>query len=184
MYGILVVDYLEFARLPIWEYERPMKEKSIALKVITGYQFDDQKLMVSSIMGNLYSLTITRESCQYGSFRHKKLQKHFGEQVDIGKTYSLHLWNITGGISLYGTTFTVKEYSDSIPTEVVQNVHRVMSEYESGLVMCSDCGNITDAHSGRQYFAGIYCSECWEGTKGTHQGKGGWREVEAKETYN
>lgn len=183
MYSIIVVDYIEFARLPIREYERPLKEKSIALKVITGYGFDDEKLKIQSITGNLYSLMIHRESCQHGSPRHKELQKHFGERVDIHKTYSLNLWNVTGGVALYGTAFTIKEYSDPIPHEVVKEVYRAMDEYEQGIVTCSDCRNKTQK-SNRQYFAGIYCPECWIGETGQHKGKGGWQQVEDKETYN
>lgn len=183
MYGILVVDYMEFARIPIWEYERPMQEKGVALKVITGYGYDGLKLMVMSITGNLYSLMINRESCRHGSIRHKELQKMFGEGVDIGKTYTLNLWNVSGGTSLFGTAFTVKEYQDSIPNEVVKAVYQVMEEYEKGIVSCSDCGEKVQK-SNRQYFAGMYCEGCWEGTKGEKQGRGGWREVEANETYN
>ncbi len=184
MWGILVIDYLELARLPIWQFERPMNEKRIALKVITGYEFDNENLKVQSVAGNLYSLMIKRETCQWGSIRHKELQEMFGEQVEINKTYTLHLWNGWGGISLYGTTFEIKDYNDTLPKEVMSAIDLAMSEYEEGRVVCSDCRGITDANSGRRYFAGIYCKPCWEGTTGKYIGKGGWREVEAKETYN
>jgi hypothetical protein len=184
MYAILVLDYLEFAKLPVWEFERPMKEKAVALKVITGYQFDDEKLKIQSLTGNLYSLMITRESCQWGSPRHKELQGHFGKQVEIGKCYTLHLWDSRGCTSLYGTTFQISDYNDTLPKEVVNDINRAIREFEKGEVSCSDCGNTTDANSGRRYFAGIYCPECWIGETGQHAKKGGWQEVEHKETYD
>ena len=184
MFGILVLDYMEFARLPIWEFERPMKEKFVALKTITGYGYDNEHLKIQSITGQLYSVMITRESCQWGSIRHKQLQGYFGERVEINKCYTLHLWDGRGCTSLFGTTFEIKDYNDALPEEVVKEVHRAISEFESGIVSCSDCGEPTQTNSRRQYFAGIYCSECWKGTKGLHKDKGGWREVEANETYN
>lgn len=51
-----------------------------------------------------------------------------------------------------------------------------ISKYSQGIVECSDCGKEIkkDEIAGR-YFAGIYCSECWNSK---------WKYIEARETYD
>lgn len=61
---------------------------------------------------------------------------------------------------------------------------RRMEAFLRGEVSCSDCGAATVANEGRHYFAGIYCPGCWDGTSGKYLGRGGWKEIEAKETYD
>lgn len=55
-------------------------------------------------------------------------------------------------------------------------IENITKEYCESIVHCSDCDKTIkkDEIAGR-YFAGIYCSDCWNRK---------WKAVEAKETYN
>lgn len=67
---------------------------------------------------------------------------------------------------------------NEIPSnEFIKWVEERVKDSCNGFVHCSDCDKklpVVDI-AGR-YFAGIYCKDCWE-----HHG---WKEKEAKETYN
>jgi hypothetical protein len=75
-----------------------------------------------------------------------------------------------------------------MPVEVYKQLEIAIDSYTRDKSLpCSDCGTIIHHRTddvGGHYFAGIYCLKCWNGNTGKHKGRGGWREIEAKETYN
>jgi len=184
MEGMIIISSRELETLPVWEFEKPMKEKFIALKVITGYQFDNTKLLISSGR-DWFSLFVHRESgIGYGSIRHKELQKAFGAHVDLNKVYDITLWDYRGTEGLYSSDFVIEDYKKPIPPTIVHDVEATMELYSQGKITCADCGRIIDrSEIAGHFFAGVYCDPCWLGRTGKHKGKGGWQAVEACETY-
>jgi len=182
MYGILVIPHGEFERIPIYKFERELNEKRIALKVITGYQFDNTHYSTTSIRGTLFSFSVSRTQAKRGSMAHEELQETFGKSVDLGKVYEIRIWDGRGDLSVYHKTFIVNTYDDPIPPEIISSMKEKMELSEDGKYTCSDCGDIT-VPSGR-YFASSFCKDCWYGAKGDHKDRGGWKKVEAEESYN
>ena len=185
MYGAIIFDYRELDNLPIWQLEKPLKEKAIAMKVITGYTFDNPHVYVSNIYGHLFAFSLHRTQAQYGSPAYFEYQKMFGEKhIDLGKVYTIYLWNQNGQQSLFSTTFMIDSYDSPIPDTVRREMENRMKRYEDGYIHCSDCGKEVPREPVGQYFAGAYCPDCWKGKTGEHKEKGGWKAVEAKETYD
>lgn len=61
--------------------------------------------------------------------------------------------------------------------EFIRWVEERVKDCCDGLVHCGDCDKkLPIKDSAGRYFAGVYCKDCWE-----HRG---WKEKEAKETYN
>lgn len=79
------------------------------------------------------------------------------------------LWH-NGGTSLFRDIVQNEEEIDDIIEERV-------NLFLEGNIHCCDCGKKINYNENNRhrYFAGIYCSECWERE---------WRERESKETYN
>jgi len=187
MKGAIIINLNELKKLPINELEAPLKDKFIALRVITGDYFDNKKLIVEN-NGNWFSMSFYRETCQHGSIRHKELQKLLDEKVDINKTYTISLWDYKEITSVFNSSaFKVKEYDDPIPSTIIEQMKLKMDEFIEEYVHCADCDEkikYDEKAKRRRFFAGIYCYGCWCGDKGKHKGTGGWQEVERKETYN
>ena len=184
MEGMIIISRRELETLPIWEFEKPMKEKFIALKVITGYQFDNTKLLIKSGR-DWFSLSIYRESgIGHHSIKHKELQKAFGTRVDLNKVYTITLWDYRGMEGLYVGEIVIESYDKPIPSTVVRDVEDTMELYSQGKITCADCGRIIErSEIAGHFFAGVYCDPCWLGRRGEHKGEGGRQAVEARETY-
>lgn len=185
MQSVIVIDYRDFEKTPIKEFERPLKEKFIALKVITGYNFDDGKLILSNLYGDWFSISIYRTGAVNGSIRHKELQKKFGDNVKLNYVYDISMWDYKGTTGLYNSEFVVESYDSFIPKDTIKQMIKLMEDYTKGIIPCSDCGNeIKLTEVSGSYFAGRYCKDCWLGNKGKHKDVGGWQKVESQETYN
>lgn len=184
MRGMIAIPLKALETLPVREFGKPMKEKFIALKVITGYEFDDAKLLITS-EGDWFSLSVHRE-CGIGlqSIKHKELQKAFGARVDLNKVYKITLWDYRGVEGLYADEFVIESYDKPIPPTIARNVKDVMNLYSRGKILCADCERIiARSEIAGHFFAGVYCAACWLGRTGKHKGEGGWQAVEARETY-
>lgn len=48
MQGLILMGINEFSTTPICMFEKSLNEKFVALKVITGYSYDNRKLLVSN----------------------------------------------------------------------------------------------------------------------------------------
>lgn len=189
MQGAIIIDYGEMGKLPIHELEKPLSEKFIALKVITGYGFDNTCARISDIFGNEYAFSLDRDRSKHGSIRYKELMKRFpdkvrGQTIDTHKVFYFHLWDYTGHRSLYTRIFWVDDYKKPIPDDVRMEYEAVMDKYSKGLMSCSDCGHEISNSIKNQYFASRYCDDCWLGKTGKHKDQGGWKKVEANESYD
>jgi len=173
MYGAIIIT--EYETMPIWEYEKPLKEKLIALKVITGYQWDNEHKFLF-FNGQLYAFSLCRSQANPSS----PAQKEHAKEFNIGwhqedHVYSLTLWDVTGNQTIYSNEWYHPNYDQPIPRKIIQEMESAVANYETNKIRCSDCGAETNADTRRRYFAGTYCEKCWEGK---------WKEIEAKETYD
>ena len=183
MQGMILLDLGELKKKPIHEFERKLTEQFTALKVITGYEFDNQKLLLS-YLGDWFSMSIRRNGCKLCSVEHNRLKSEYGSNVDSGKVFTLSLWDYHGTRSVFDIEFTVKSYYEPIPNDVLRKIEVELSNYSNGLIHCSDCDDlIKQTEIAGHHFAGSYCLDCWSGNKGMYKGKGGWWEVEKNETY-
>lgn len=104
------------------------------------------------------------------------LSDSFGHLYKFGvygkdNSFKFMLWNDTGALHL----LTIQVQNKLSPANLEQ-IAKVMSNYQRGIINCSDCGKEIYKHEiGGQYFAGRYCKECWERK---------WKEVASKETYD
>lgn len=121
------------------------------------------------------------------------LRKHLGIGANILTNSNLLFTN------LYGDQFAFMIHKDKITVWDHRGFTSIgsYSPYEfkellkdtelwsMGKSRCSDCREVTDGDKNpRRYFAGIYCLDCWEGNTGDHHGRGGWKAVESRETYD
>jgi hypothetical protein len=185
MVGVIVIDWNHFTQAPIYLFGKPLKEVGIALKVATGYQYDNEHFRVAFERAE-FAFNVQQETAALGSPKYKEIVAsvpgaHLGPNG--GNAYTLRLWNFEGVEALFEKTFAC-EYDKPVPVEVCSEAAEALRLYGRGIRDCSDCGSRTDAKSDRRYFAGIYCVPCWTGAAGQHKGHGGWKEVEAKETYD
>jgi hypothetical protein len=185
MVGVIVIDWNHFTQTPIYLFGKPLKEVGVALKVATGYQYDNEHFRVAFERAE-FAFSILQEMAALGSPRYKEIVAsvpgaHLGPNG--GNAYTLRLWNFEGVEALFEKTFAC-ECGSPLPADVSREAAEALRLYGGGIRTCSDCGSRTNANSGRHYFAGIYCQACWEGSAGQHKGRGGWKKVEANETYD
>jgi hypothetical protein len=186
MYGILVLEWNEFITWPLHKFSRYLNERRIALKTLTNYDFDNQHYCFHDICGNLYAFSLDKEKAQSGSIADKQHREQFGQDYHYDGIYYAHVWDYKGQQSIYSKTFSAgrEGYNKTVPQEVAKEIEEATKNYREGIVRCSDCGKATEAGARRMYFAATYCGDCWAGLTGRHTGKGGWHDVEAKETYD
>jgi len=189
MHGAIIIDHAEFARMPISELEKPLHEKCVAIKVITGYGFDNKKTRISNIYGHEFAFGLYRQKAAMGSIRYKEFMKLFpdavrGQTIDVWHIFEFQLWDYTGTRSIYQKLFWIESHSDPIPREVMTEIDNAMQKYSDGKLNCSDCGKNIDIDTNNRYFAGSYCDDCWLGRTGKYKDGGGWQKIEAEETYD
>ena len=185
MYGVIIIDQNEFSLMPIYHFEKKMREKHVAMKVITGYTFDNTHLCVSNMYGEWFSISVRRSQAVRGSIGYKKHQEMFGRNIDPGKVFELHAWDYRGLDSIYTRTFEIKDYDKPIPMEICRELFKSSEKYSKGFIRCSDCRKeIKIEDKGGCYFASTFCIDCWLGKRGKHKGNKGWQEIERRETYD
>lgn len=185
MKGLLIVSLSELRKLPITVYANEFEEKRIALKVITGYQFDNGVLAISNSYGDLYRFSVDKPNPKEGSLLYESFKELFGKDFQPRMVYTISVWDASGNNSIfYDKPFLVKSYNDPIPSEIVDKIDQLISDYSRGIFYCSDCGKpIKKEDIGGRFFAGRYCKDCWVGNTGTYKGKGGWKKRESEENY-
>lgn len=104
---------------------------------------------------------------------------HFSPQVNPKKYFhwEFHVWNMTGHetVNCYEFPSTDKEH-DMMPKEIYLKAMQDCEDYARGIKICSGCQKkVNSKEIAGHYFAGSYCSHCWE-TK--------YKAIEAKENYN
>lgn len=154
-------------------------------------QLDDLKELTKTttklllkVLGNLFSIAIYKDQSQKGSINHKSYQKVFGIDVDLSKLWSIHLWDEGGHTAVHNEIFI--SLDNKIPKDTLNKIQEMVKKYSDGTVRCSDCKKWIDyeENARHRYFAGVYCPQCWIGDTGHNKDRGGWYEVEKKETYN
>jgi hypothetical protein len=164
MYGAIIIPFHEFRKMQICNLAsngKFLKERRIAMKVITGYAFDnDHNYIDYPIVGALFSFYMG-----FPEFEPKT--KH--------KTCVINIWSLCGD-HLFGEKITVKSINDTISADCLKRIDKCLNDYMRGFINCSDCKKqIKKSDIAGRYFAGVYCKDCWEGK---------WEATEAKETYN
>lgn len=182
-YAILVIPLTALHYRPVCFYDSNggyMEALRNTMKVVTGYHFDGGHENLSH-NGKLFSFSVRRHNPPTGSIRYKELKSKYGKTDYV---FEFSLWDQTGTQSLLNIEFIINDISGDFPESVLDEIREVCDNYLRGKVNCSDCRKEVKANeiAGR-YFASQYCPSCWHGVAGEHKGKGGWREVEAKETY-
>lgn len=113
--------------------------------------------------------------------------EQFGSDV-INNTELLEYKDYFFKFGIYNNEFDIWDNDDKFlgsfcikienpPTEeFIKWINRIVEEYITGIVHCSDCGReIKKNEIAGRYFAGVYCKECWDRE---------WAEREAGETYD
>lgn len=179
----IILEWNHFCSAPIYQFGKPLDELRIALKVATGYEYDNDHNRVY-VGRHEFSFNVTMETADFSSPRYREITKLPGAHAGPrgSNVYTLRLYNFEGVEHLFERMF-VCEPGDAIPSVVTGAAREALDKYSQGLRSCSDCGEMTDAKAPRKYFAGVYCEACWKGSKGQHAGRGGWKAVEAAETY-
>lgn len=88
----------------------------------------------------------------------------------------MSLWANKGMVSL-GQDLIIEATEDKSVVQIATDlaVNR-FNDWLNGFVRCCDCGKlITREDVAGSYFAGVYCTDCWEGK---------WKAIEANETYD
>lgn len=183
MKAAVIVEWNHFCSAPIFQFGKPLEETRIALKVATGYEYDNRHNRVY-FSRHEFSFNVTMETASSGSPRYREITKLAGAHAgpNGSNVYTLVFWNFEGVEHLFESMFTC-EPDDHIPSDVTKAARACLEQYSRGVRSCSDCGAETEAGASRRYFAGIYCEPCWAGSQGKHAGRGGWKAMEAAETY-
>lgn len=184
MKGSIIITENDLRSLPIFEFERPLDEKFVALKVITGYDYDDKHLLLD-YGHHLFALHLGRTNAKRGSIAHDNFKAKFGTNVDLDKVYEVQVWDHNGNCSIHYATFRIYDWNQPIPQDYLKLFFDELDIYVNGNIRCSDCDKIIkrDTEIAGHYFAGRYCQQCWDGQTGQHKDKGGWSVVAERETY-
>jgi len=136
----------------------PFKE----LKRLSGYSFDNRHLYFSNIYGGLFAINI-----------------HFQDKTRLSSRiyWEITLWDERGFTSVGCITQDViDKETDRLSNESYKQLSSLTEKYTKGIITCSNCGKeINRVEIAGRYFAGVYCTDCWE-TK--------YKAIEAKETYD
>ncbi len=163
------------------DYKR--KVSAFVPVVIFDYIQMQQMLMgdLKLLTDNLERLRIyIRDTTKYGwdspIFRFSNIYgTEFAFQIYIvADTATIHVWDYRGNTGVF----------DGVLDNVIQQrkktmdtIFEICEKWTAGQIMCSDCHKWIDYIENKKhiYFAGVFCSSCWE-TK--------WKAIEAKENYN
>ena len=127
-----------------------------------GYNLGNSCVLYQSNSGKKYTISIYPDMRYEGKAR-----------IEIG-TASIHVWDESGGESIL--TIEQGPWNDAPTISLLDSLYDTIKKYESGVIHCSDCGKpINKGEIAGSYFAGRYCSECWENK---------WKAIEARETYD
>jgi hypothetical protein len=155
----IIINYMEFTKKLKGDlnlFLNELEEERKKLKKISGYMFDNANYRFSNIYGTEFSFSIYEEKYK---------------EISTGKFY-VKVWDYLGQTSIFNREI-FKENED----EFIKDLLFHSDKWSQGEVKCSECNKWISYQENRRhtYFAGIYCSDCWEGK---------WKAIEAKESYN
>ncbi|MHA2263571.1 MAG: hypothetical protein ACXAEN_14340 [Candidatus Thorarchaeota archaeon] len=181
-FNITVTNY-DLANKTMCWYIKEMPVISRAMKEAMGLQFDGSRLKYEDY-GDLFSIMFSQQQGTKGSLNYatysklpgfKTLGKSKWSNAQMFNVFTLSMWNGSGGTSLLSKTF-VCDMMEPIPEDVRKAMAQAAKEYAKGIVHCSHCEKeIQKSDIAGRYFAGVYCTDCWERT---------YKAIEARETYN
>ncbi len=181
MYGAIIIDYDEFQRNEIKDIctdGKDMKEKMTAVKVITGYRFDNSHFMISNIFGDLFAYMLSQVKITDKESQEIHAKYNSSESLKKHK-YILSIWNSAGSTSIYTSNSWIQDYDKPIDREIYKKAKQYMEDYSQGIFRCSRC-EVQIKNKRNRYFAGIYCDKCWnDDSKGMSL-----KEQERRETYD
>jgi len=155
------------------------RELSKALKVLTGNRWDSGRVLFSNVFGALFVLHISPKRAMKGSIYCDAMGRNgtitYDEENKTTNLFSWALWNSSGQSSLGNGDFFA-DPDKPLPREILRQIEKLSELWTQGKMPCSGCGKEIGRHeiAGR-YFAGCYCTDCWESK---------WKAIEAAETYN
>ena len=142
-----------------------------ALKPAVNYGWDNNILRITNIFGDEFSIHI-----------------YLGRNKGVPSGWEITIWDYKGQKTI-GTW--VKKYADDndkLTYEEIRDIKVRLEEFTHHILHCSDCQTTmpTDKgikfdpenhkeNYGGQYFAGHYCTKCWERK---------WKAVESRENYD
>jgi hypothetical protein len=141
-----------------------------AIKPIVNYGWDNGILRVSNGFGDEFSFMI-------------RLVKYKG----VPSTWEISTWDYTGNKAIGTWHKKYESNDDKLTIDEIKPIKEKMDDFTRNIIHCSDCKTTmpiskhvsfnSDIHKeryGGQYFAGHYCTKCWERK---------WKAIEAKENY-
>jgi hypothetical protein len=165
MKAIILVSLSELAKTKLCDIVgKKYNEIGIALKVVTGYEFDNNKTLFQNGYGDWFSFSVYKIKAPHGSINYKKFSKKLsGFNPPDYEAYEISVWDYKGTSSL-GSKYFVARFDDYIPSSIITFIKNLSNEFTKGYINCSDCGKQV-----------LTNDIAWEG---------GRKEVEAKEDYN
>jgi len=165
-YCSIVIPVSSFRSVPFSWFLSELEDIRKACKTLVGYRYDNSHYRIRSISGQEYSFM-------------------FVKAPFVTNKFSINVWDARGGANILDEPFC-PDSQGKIPIEIVLQIEKMIGMWEKGEALCCDCESkikYPQDVAGR-YFAGFYCASCWLGNTGRYKGKGGWKLVEARETYN
>ncbi len=142
----------------------------LALKPVVNYGWDNDILRITNIYGDEFSINI-----------------YLGRNKNITSDWEITIWDYRGTKTI-GVWY--KKYlndNDKLTYEEIRDIKLRLEEFSRHVLHCSDCQTTMPTDKdiafnpenhkeqyGGQYFAGHYCTKCWERK---------WKAIEAKENY-
>lgn len=140
----------------LYDLLEKMGEMRKIIKDAVGYKWDNHHFYIKSFIGGrLFSFLLHENST----------------------TFTLSIWDSSGNRALGTITVNKADLQDGkMPKESYTLLENLLNMYVSGNIACSKCGKIIKQEdiAGR-YFAGVYCTDCWEG---------GVKEQERRQNYD
>jgi hypothetical protein len=178
----LIIDKYDLQKLSMSWFEDKRRDIEKSLKKAVGSMWDNNRLTLE-VLGNHFAFSVHQQSCAKNSIAHREWRKIDGFAFLPGETFmgnltNLFEWNLwdVRGLTALGNGAFINDPEQPMFDNVRKHIIGLAEMYIKGNVHCSDCG--TEIHKSNvagRYFAGVYCSDCWERE---------WKEREARETYN
>lgn len=185
----VVIPSRALLTVPLHWFMKQLEEVRIACKQLARYEYDNNhQVLVFDVYGVEFSFSFSLPQGQPGSPNDLRWRTKFGKDYthrSIGAYVTkFYLWDARGTTAVHEDEFMANQL-EPLPEDVRERAYAAMQAYCDGKLRCSDCKALLPMQElPGHYFAGSYCSPCWLGERGKHKGTGGWKAVEARETYD
>jgi len=181
----LTMGYYDFRSKPVSFFVEDLKELNKKVREVLGNGNYHSGVSIQH-MGELFTVMFSQIEGTKGSPNYKQYlgvgAKIVGTRTMHGSVYhklnayEIRVWGGgAAGPSLYAETI-ICEHDEPLPEMIAKEIYTAIDDFTRGVVQCSHCGTkIKKEEVAGRYFAGVYCTECWEGK---------YKAIEARETYN